>query len=117
MLAVCVECGWNRPGGIEDRDHVAHPSLAMFCELLDAADRDLKGSGRLYRHPRSASRAGTRRNLYGAFIGQNVNASRILIVERASDRCKPDPGLENGRTRARTARGIGYPSFGERASM
>jgi hypothetical protein len=29
MLAVCVECGWNRPGGIEDRDHVAHPSLAI----------------------------------------------------------------------------------------
>jgi hypothetical protein len=30
MLAVCVECGWNRPGGIEDRDHWLTPSLAMF---------------------------------------------------------------------------------------
>lgn len=53
---------------------------------------------------RSASSEKAGRNLYGAFIEQNVNASRILIVERASDRRKPDPGLENGRTRAGTAR-------------
>jgi hypothetical protein len=29
---------------------MAYPSLAMFCQLLDAADRDLKGSGRLHRY-------------------------------------------------------------------
>jgi hypothetical protein len=35
VLAVGVECEWNRPGGIEDRDHMAYPSLAMFCQLPD----------------------------------------------------------------------------------
>src|SRR5436190_8803371 len=53
MLAVSAECGWYRPGGIEDRHHVAYPSLAMFRQLLDATNRDLKGGGRLHRHPRS----------------------------------------------------------------
>src|SRR4051794_7323230 len=80
MLAVSGECGWYRPGGIEDRDHMAYPSLAMFRQLLDAANRDLEGNGRLHRYQ-------SRRNLYSSFITHNVNASRILIVETAFDPC------------------------------
>jgi hypothetical protein len=53
---------------------------------------------------RSASKAG--RNLYGAFIEQNVNASRILIVESAFDPRNP--------TRARRA---GASEPGQRAGM
>jgi hypothetical protein len=37
MLAVSAECGRYRPIGIEDRYQMAYPSLAMFCQLLDAA--------------------------------------------------------------------------------
>ena len=91
---------------------MAYPSLAMLRELLDATNRDLKGSGRLHRHPREVPRrkatlnpisemAGhrlerqSRGNLYGAFIEQNVDASRILIVESAFDPRNP--------TRARRA--------------
>ena len=46
------------------------------------------------------------RNLYGAFIEQNVNASRILIVESAFDPRNP--------TRARRA---GASEPGQRAGM
>ena len=90
---------------------MAYPSLAMLCELLDATNRDLKGSGRLHRHPREVPRRKATRshhrdgrpsaratkpgNLYGAFIEQNVDASRILIVESAFDPRNP--------TRARRA--------------
>ena len=105
---------------------MAYPSLAMLRELLDATNRDLKGSGRLHRHPREVPRrkatlnpisemAGhrlerqSRGNLYGAFIEQNVDASRNLIVESAFE--QPDPGPESGRFRAGTTRGYGYPGF------
>jgi hypothetical protein len=66
---------------------MAYLSLAIFCQLLDTANRDLKGSGRLHLHPRSAPGPKPGRNLYGTFIDQNVNASRILIVETAFDPC------------------------------
>jgi hypothetical protein len=52
----------------------------------------------------SSDKAG--RNLYGAFIEQNVNASRILIVESAFDPRNP--------TRARRA---GASEPGHRAGM
>jgi hypothetical protein len=46
MLAVSAECGWYPPSRIEDRDHMAYPSLAMFGQFLDAANGDLEGSDR-----------------------------------------------------------------------
>jgi hypothetical protein len=55
---------------------------------------------------RSASSEKAGRNLYGAFIEQNVNASRILIVESAFDPRNP--------TRARRA---GASEPGQRAGM
>ena len=73
---------------------------------LDAANRDLEGSGRLHRYQ-------SRRNLYRSFITQNVNASRILIVETAFDPCNRVRTHAIRRQRA----GIGYRGLGERASI
>ena len=73
------------------RRHMAYPSLAIFGQLLDAANRDLIGSGRLHRHSRSAPRAPAGRNIYAAFIDPNFNASRILIMEGAFEAAQPRP--------------------------
>jgi hypothetical protein len=55
----------------------------------------------------------SRRNLYSFFITQNVNASRILIVETAFDPCNRVRTHASQRQRA----GIHYPGLSERASI
>src|SRR5436309_2549281 len=56
-------------------------------------------------------RAKAGRNLYPAFIDQNVNASRILIVESAFDPCNGGP--ESGRIRPGQRADTGYPGLDE----
>ena len=60
---------------------------------------------------RSASSEKAGRNLYGAFIEQNVNASRILIVESAFDPRNPTRARRAGASEPGTTRGYGHPGF------
>ena len=66
---------------------------------------------------RSASSYNAGRNLYGAFMEQNVNASRILIVESAFDSPNPTRARIAGVSEPGLRAGIGYPGLGERASI
>ena len=77
---------------------MAYPSLAMLRQFLDAANRDLKGNGRLH-HAHDAPWAKVRRNLYSFFIDQNANASRIVIVESALGLCNPSRARRAGTER------------------
>ena len=55
--------------------------------------------------------------LYGAFIDQNVNASRILIVESALDPCNPSRGRKAGKSERDSVRVLAIPVWVKQASI
>jgi hypothetical protein len=44
VLTLGAEFGRHRSVGIQDRNHMAHPGLAMRRQLVDATNRDLERS-------------------------------------------------------------------------